>query len=740
MQSSTDEVNDPEVEKDSALIYSYGCRPPSVGADLFARQLELSHGYGNALVRIERDKREREEALKRTHCEDIDRLTGEREALTALINASVDELRERRRKAAAERVAEGKRVSRDEHADLSKTIREAKARRTAAGAELKEARAAFWAPLKVADAEYDRRVLALCEANGKSGPTSKAEYNAAVLAVMLLEPQWPQAWKEIESARATALTASKAARAEWGRMGLHTENYKLVEEAVTNAVQKTAKLGESPRFRRRPEDGRYEGRVGCQLRDGGSSAADVMAGLSTVVRIRDLVPHSCKGGAKRQRMRGIVDIRVNSDAKGRPVWASLPFVMHRPIPEAAVIKYAWITARNECGRMRYNLQLTLRVPRSSDDRQRGTHGSVALHLAYRKSGTEDAGNENIRAGYVVGTDGFAEPVYLPAHNEKRGVLAQHRFAAELRSGGDIHFNEARDVLRAWINAERPVPKWMAFEAKFIAHWRGHDKLEAVARWWSQGYPGRTVTNRETGEVVTVAPASGLFSAQRVAELWRTWRDHCLGKKPDSVPWSKWHAPKRDLFAPFDQLDAWLQTQGVSEPEHRMALYLEWWSRKERHMKAMEHGNRESALRWRKDSYRVLWSQLSKRYGTLVICNTRMDVQQRRAPAEEKEKIHDKARAQRTVAAPGELRSLGVERFGKSRVAPSVDLGEIRAAATCSLCGDAFAADDSAEVGRCGNGHEVDRDENAARNMLVAAGFFERPGGALDTALAREAAE
>lgn len=145
--------------------------------------------------------------------------------------------------------------------------------------------------------------------------------------------------------------------------------------------------------------------------------------------------------------------------------------------------------------------------------------------------------------------------------------------------------------------------------------------------------------------------------------------------------------------------------------------LEAWRRKDKHLYDWEAHQRRGEIRWRTDHYRRFAAHLRQNYRTVLVEDTDWSELLRQPPAEDDTAFAD-TRYHARLAAPGLLRRI-IE-AGCDDTARVSAAGSTR---TCSRCGAGPAGDWDAATEleyRCAEGHTLDQDENAARNLLAAA--------------------
>lgn len=402
-----------------ARVAQYGLLPPIEGRQRVEGQIRASARYYNDLIALERCRREVYRSLRREHV-DLQALEARRDALAVELQG----LRETilaARKLARHRVAT---------ADLD-------ARAKQVQTELRTAREML-----------------------------KAAQQAA-----RDDPQLREAVRRLDE---RALIWAKALRATteayWG-------SYLLVEASIEQARKATV----DPTFRRArgrervSHDGQgcAEGRIGVQIQ-GGMTVDELLGGQDTRLRLTD-APDAYRG--KRTSARGLrrcatklLYIRVGSEGRA-PVWAVFPLILHRPIPDGAIIKGASISLRVVGHREAWTANLTYTREAVPMPQRAGT---VALDLGWRKR--PDA---SLRVAYWVDDQGRHGEITMP--ERIRGSL--HR-ARDLQEIQDRHFNRAQKWVVRWLQARGDeLPAWLLRERATVGQWRSHERLRRLVHHW-----------------------------------------------------------------------------------------------------------------------------------------------------------------------------------------------------------------------------------------------------------------
>lgn len=272
-------------------------------------------------------------------------------------------------------------------------------------------------------------------------------------------------------------------------------------------------------------------------------------------------------------------------------------------------------------------------------------------------------------------------------------------ANALRGFSDRHFDTARQVFAAWLaTASGPAAEWWRAETAYMHQWRAHEKLCRLAE--------------NALRALEIGP-------ETVRPLWKDWV-------------TERKAAGADLFDGAAIICAWLRERGIVGELELIALYLEWWRRKDRHLYEWECNQRSTALRRRKDIYRNIAAELAATYHTLVLED--FDLRAFTKNATPEEEVTDHTHRIRTVAAPHELRSAILGAWAKERtmVLPAKDT--TRECHVCHHVNTLWRKPEDLVQTCAGCGTSWDQDDNAGRILLQRA--REQSGGGLPPGGAR----
>lgn len=170
-------------------------------------------------------------------------------------------------------------------------------------------------------------------------------------------------------------------------------------------------------------------------------------------------------------------IRVGSDEKKRPIWASMIFVQHREFPEGCLIKEIQAHCRQVGTRRQWHALFSVESP-PRQPRHRG--GRVAIDIGWRR-----LPNGTLRVLYWVGDDGREGEVVLPAE-----LLTRIPKSESIHSHRDRLLNRMKFRLNDWLKKQQNLPEWLQKRAKNLPHWRSCARLRKLTEIWAaQPVPG-----------------------------------------------------------------------------------------------------------------------------------------------------------------------------------------------------------------------------------------------------------
>lgn len=422
-------------------IYAYGARPPIANAQLVYDQFRLAHSYQCALISIERKRRETVDWLYIHACPAeaaaYDRASRESQAASEAVRQS-------RGKYKGDMLEPDEDMSKEDRV-LFKVLRD---NLLAAREAEKVARQAWYDARKKATPKLKPR-MQMCDRGAKA--RNKRAYNLA------------------------------------GTVGLVWGTRLKIGESVERAAKASAQEGSLPKFPKFDGGGmlavQLQGESGLEDKKG-LLPVDALSNTDTRFRLELVdddgverigndgkpLPRAKPGSRRSGRKRMLVHLRVGSDGR-TPIWATWPVSLHRPMPEAAVIKWAQMIATKIGPRTEWRLLVTI-DDETPVQKPRGT--TLAVNLGWRN--LLDGG---LRVAYAVDSNGREEEIRVPPAYPS-GVA----HVDSIRSIRDRLFEAAKSALKSWL-ADEDHPVWLDEATRWAEQWRSPKKLVFLLRDWEK---------------------------------------------------------------------------------------------------------------------------------------------------------------------------------------------------------------------------------------------------------------
>jgi len=299
-------------------------------------------------------------------------------------------------------------------------------------------------------------------------PEQKAEVKRLTKVIAEVKPRLAEAkrraYQSVEGEAALAeieastLEECKAARAA---SGLYWGTYLQVEQSASQSRKGKA----PPRFMRWTGDGK----LAVQLQ-GGMALEEAFIGKDSRFRLDALPSNAWGKGVPSRHRRTTAWLRVGSDGRN-PVWAAVPFTMHRLPPDDSSIKWVYLARRRVGCQYEWSLCLVLSRAEGWGKPDLASGGTVAVNCGWRRM------PDGIRAAYWIGNDGQEGELRLSDRDVSRWTKAN-----DLRGIRDTRFNAVVELLADWMS-KHESPDWLAERTRHMRQWRAVAKLAAVVLNW-----------------------------------------------------------------------------------------------------------------------------------------------------------------------------------------------------------------------------------------------------------------
>lgn len=614
--------------------WCYGAKAPIENLEAVEEQIRLAHRYRNRLVELELQRRKAAEMAARALHPEFDSAAAAYSEAQARVDAAFAVLK-------AARVNARKRV--EPTADQRDAIEKAKAERRAAGVELaKHKKAAYKA---LTDAQSPYREIARTQLD-------IPETTKPATAKKLITERYLELLRQADLSGGLYEFARDVKEAR-KQSGLFWGTYLPVEDS-TKDFQK----GAPPKFRR--FDGR--GYVAVQLQRGLTFRNAIECEDTRLqIKLPEISYRMASTGKDRgARAVGTIRIRIGSNDR-EPVWATVPFTYHRPIPPDAVIKWAFLHCKRVGMHTEWSVRLTIETEYS---KPKSTNGRmVAVHLGFRSVPS------GIRVATTVDDIGNARELILDNASVKSFGLS-----SDLISTRDNIANAVLEEFRAWVETAE-LSDWFKAETETLSHWRHADRLNRLVQLWRDN---RFDADRSSSHLM---PSTKSWAEKKLQEY--TTSPGYRPRIPD------------DLTTVFG--------------------LMEFWRKFDKHLVEWSANQSQKCVKRREQLYRTAVAQMRKDYQYVVVADVNWSEMREKPDADESETLSSRGRRISSIAAPGRLSEIIAEAFGKSLVKTASN--EITS--TCNACKEHHDFDRKNIVTTCCKcGDVYDQDHNAARNTLA----------------------
>lgn len=172
-----------------------------------------------------------------------------------------------------------------------------------------------------------------------------------------------------------------------------------------------------------------------------------------------------------------VSFRIGSVTPRVPIWATIPVIRHRPLPEGAMITWAYLHRKVVGPDVTWSLRLVINAPPTVRLASPGVpfQPLVAGHFGWRK-----LPNGDIRAATFRDSNGHTESLTFSAHE-----VAGFHIPKGLQKVRARRFNRAILRLSQWIDLHGNVPEWLAEARQHMRMWAAADRLHNLLLHWRE---------------------------------------------------------------------------------------------------------------------------------------------------------------------------------------------------------------------------------------------------------------
>lgn len=405
-------------------IFSFGGNPALTNADRIDQQMFAAHQYRNQLVEVEQKRREKVDAVLRKLSPKLATVEKKIQKMESLIE-------EQREAINKDHVALMLRVAND--------------------------------PKKVAKISAMKKELKVLYAERK-----------AIRTKLFASRVWKVQQKKINAfVKEEDHRNRDAGDYYWG-------TYLQVDQSMSNR-----RAGAPPQFKRWNGDGHLTVQI-----QHGMTMAEALSGndprLSIKLgRVEIDGSRTAQTGIKRKLGNAICRFRIGTGEDREPIFADIPFTMHRPLPDAAQIKWVHLIRRRVSTKCEWRLQFVV-SQKVWEKPDRATDGAVGLDLGWRLS---DQGA--LRVATWVGSDEATDVLEIPAD-----WLGEMKRVEDIQSIRDGNFNDAVKSLQTWLTQHK-TKSWVKEDTESLAQWNSLARLAGLVLRW------RDKRVAKDGEIFTI---------------------------------------------------------------------------------------------------------------------------------------------------------------------------------------------------------------------------------------------
>lgn len=169
-------------------------------------------------------------------------------------------------------------------------------------------------------------------------------------------------------------------------------------------------------------------------------------------------------------------VRIGSNPDRSPIFADIPFYMHRELPKSQIVGVS-IVKRRTATRSKWYLQISWTAESVPSDACSNGE-AVALDLGWRVI------NEGLKVAEYLSTTGEKGILVFPSEN-----IELWNKVDDLQQIRDKKFNKILDELRKWMK-DKDLPDWFTEYTQHIHQWKSQRKLVTLINLWKdKRFPG-----------------------------------------------------------------------------------------------------------------------------------------------------------------------------------------------------------------------------------------------------------
>jgi hypothetical protein len=206
---------------------------------------------------------------------------------------------------------------------------------------------------------------------------------------------------------------------------------------------------------------------------------------------------------------GSLKLCVNTEGRGKPIWAEWRLDYARPLPPNGRALWAHVYRRMRGPHAEWSLCVTVELP--PREIQAPKPGVVAIDVGWRQM----PGGE-LRVAAWQDDAGHTGELRLSAED-----LYALRESSRVQAERDVTFDRCKAVVAGWVRRSPSAPDWMREQAAHMHSWRRQGRMVAFLQRWLEGRPPAVDRPVPADEAIVLADISAWAAADR--HLWATAR-------------------------------------------------------------------------------------------------------------------------------------------------------------------------------------------------------------------------
>jgi hypothetical protein len=370
--------------------------------------------------------------------------------------------------------------------------------------------------------------------------------------------------------------------------------------------------------------------------------------------------------------------------KNNAKFIDVPFILHRPFPEDAVLTWVYLTVKKVGYNFKYELQFTVNTT-TKDLIVKNKNIAINLNWSSNKDGTITIANTYDGENYKQ----FSLPSTVRERLEKSRSILGHN---------DKHFDQLKKWLKQQCNED------ILNKINDVILNKDNERKEVILSNIISNINNILKIKNAKKVIYIVNNLISIFEEKQISETWKLWRDERLN-----------NSTKLDLYDDPDNIVKWFVKNTSFNEFEIFVLILEWWRRKNEHLTNYARNLEQKSTRLRQEIYRKIASELGNNYDKVIInkCNLSEIAKNPDPEVDKRDQQEEKANSVRQIAGVSILKTSLKNKFGKDNFIET----DVDKYLTHKVCGEKFDKSKLVDV-YCKKCNKMfDKNENLLHHLL-----------------------